>query len=141
MSGDHLFRIESLEGSRAAHAAEVERIDVELEVIRGPVPLAHKEPVDSGALGEVVVAIKSTRRFLRAAVVLLGTLILGGAGGTMVAIKTHYVEQGREEERARQRAERARLLEERVECLEERGACPRGRKFAPSVTPVLGPMP
>lgn len=108
-----------------------DRVEVELAVVRGPLPLAHKQPVDAGALGDVVQAVSSVRKLVRNAAVALGIAILSGAGGTLVAIRAHWVEQGRALEKKNAEIQYLREVERRLRLLERRSVANTG-------TPVVG---
>lgn len=108
------------------------RVDVELAVIRGPLPLQHKQPVDAGALGEVVGAASSVKSFIKKVAIALALTVLGGAGGTLVAIRAHWVDQGRSLEKDEARTRYLKEVERRLRELER-------RYLAPGSTPVVAP--
>lgn len=129
---DLATRIKALEDERANACSELERIDEELAVVRGPLPLKHKQPVDSGALGEVVSALSGVRNLIKRAALALALTVLGGAGGTLVAIRGHYVDQGRALERKEAEVQYLKEVERRLRVLER-------RYLARDTTPVVAP--
>lgn len=88
-----------------------ESVDVDLECLRGPLPLEHKEPVVDGVVGATHGKVTAWEARLVRVAVLLATLILGGAGGTLYAVRDHWVHQGVEAEKARVRQEQLLQLE------------------------------
>lgn len=101
----------------------VRDLEKEQILIRGPVRLEHNRPLtsDDGHLGEVVVTVRGTKTFLFKLAASLATAVLLGAGGTILAIRTHFVDQGRAIEKKLQNEER--LL--RVERAQKRCQCSR----------------
>lgn len=137
---DHLAimdRVAALETERLQCEAQRARIERELSIIRGPVPLEHKKPVDDGALGKVVTTLDDVRSFVKKVAIAMLLAVVGGAGGTWLAIRAHYVDQGREMERAAAKDRAMEDVERRVRHLE--GV--RGVYVAPDARAVVSPDP
>lgn len=105
------------------------QVDRELLIIRGPVPLEHDKPIEKGALGEHISMWKGARGLVKKGLIGLAVMIVGGVSGTWVAIKSHYIDQGRE-------AERRKALEDLV----HRNQCRLDRMEGVYIDPDCGPM-
>lgn len=86
-------------------------MDTDLECLRGPLPLEHKEPITDGVVGSVKSKVDGWESRLMKVAIYLAVLISGGAGGTVYAVRAHWVTQGVEAEKARVRLERQLQLE------------------------------
>lgn len=96
--------------------------EVEWAVLRGPLPLEHRGPVDGGVLGTLVGRSKTLLRVGGAVLALVGS----GAAGSFLAVRNYYVEQGRslevrdrEKLEAKAQADLVRGLVRRVEACED----------------------
>lgn len=118
-------RVTVLEKARAS-------LDIELTVIRGNVPLAYKQPVDEGVLGNLVVGVRNVKNLGIKVLSCVLIALMGGAGGFYVAFRASLVEQGRTMEREAMKAKYLEQVEQRLRELES-------RYFVPGVLPMVGP--
>lgn len=89
-------------------------VRTDLEVLRGPVALSHKEEVTGGVVGSLV----RDRKRVIAVVASLGIALLGALGGGWYTVRDYYVAQGEEREKSRAAFEAAAELRKRVLLLE-----------------------
>ena len=96
-------------------------IRTDLEVLRGPLALAHDEPVKRGVVGELVSFKTGAEKFKAKVIAALGTLVvimLGGAGGAYYSLRQGWVDHGVAQERSAQAAAERQRHDQRIRVLE-----------------------